>query len=329
LAERAHDMTVSDVLPLDAERPRFDHPDLPKLAERVVEARRGGREVIVMMGAHVIKQGLSRFVIDLMERGVITCLGMNGACVIHDYELARIGATTESVARYIRTGEFGMWRETGEINDIINAAGPEQGLGAAVGEAIAGGGQSAGLSACCHPERSEGSRLSAEARFPHAEVSILAAAHRLGIPATVHIGIGYDIIHEHPNFDGARAGAASYYDFLLLAEHVRHLEGGVFLCLGSAVMGPEVYLKALSMARNVERQEGREIRHITTAVFDLADLGDDIHREPPKSEPRYYFRPLKTVLIRTVADGGESFYIRGDMQATVPALHRALVGRPS
>jgi hypothetical protein len=303
LAERKHDMTVADVLPLDAQTPAFSHPHLPTLARRIHDARRAGREVIVLMGAHVIKQGLSRFLIDLMQRRLITCLGMNGACVIHDYELARIGATTESVARYIRTGEFGLWRETGEINDIVNAAG-EEGLGLAVGEEIV------------------------KRTLPHHDLSLLAAASRLGIPATVHIGIGYDIIHQHPNFDPARAAAASYRDFLIFAERVRHLEGGVFLCLGSAVMGPEVYLKALAMARNVERQAGRQITRITTAVFDLADLGPDPHAEPPKSDPRYYFRPYKTILVRTVADGGESFYIQGDHRATIPALHHALATLP-
>ena len=302
LGERKHDFTLEDVLALDAETPAYEHADLPKLAERIIGARRRGGEVVVLMGAHVIKQGLSRFVIAMMEKGLITCLGMNGACVIHDFELALIGATTESVARYIRIGEFGLWRETGLINDIVNTSGPERGLGAAIGEAIAA------------------------SQYPHRDISILAAAHRVGIPATVHVGIGYDIIHEHPNFDGAATGAASYRDFLKLTERVRRLEGGVFLCLGSAVMGPEVYLKALAMARNVERQQGREIRRITTAVFDLIDLGGGIRTEPPKTDPSYYFRPYKTVLVRTVADGGESFYLRGDLQASVPALRRLLSG---
>ncbi len=303
LAERRHDMSVEAVLALEAETPPFDHPDLPGLADAIVRARRNDGEVIVLMGAHVIKQGLSRFLIDMMRRGLITCLGMNGACVIHDFELALVGGTTESVARYIRSGEFGLWRESGQINDIVNAAGAEQGLGRAVGEAIVA------------------------RALPHREVSLLAAAYTLNIPATVHVGIGLDIIHEHANFDGAAAGAASYRDFLTFAERVRHLEGGVFLCLGSAVTGPEVYLKALSMARNVERQAGREIRTITTAVFDLLDLGDDVHAEPPKTEPSYYFRPYKTVLVRTVADGGRSCYFRGDHLATIPALQRALARR--
>ncbi len=295
-------MTLAHLLSLDAPTPPYAHPDLPALAARLATARREGREVIVLMGAHVIKQGLSRFLVDLLRRGLITCLGLNGAGAIHDYELARVGATTESVARYIRTGEFGLWRETSGINDLVNQA-KGRGLCQAVGEGIIAG------------------------AFPYLEVSLLATGAELGVPVTVHIGVGYDIIHEHPNFDGARAGEASYRDFLTFTEHIRHLEGGVFLCLGSAVMGPEVYLKALSMARNVESQEGRELRHLTTAVFDLADLGDDLSQEAPKTDHRYYFRPWKTVLLRTVADGGESYYIQGNLRATVPALYRELLPR--
>jgi hypothetical protein len=140
----------------------------------------------------------------------------------------------------------------------------------------------------------------------------------------VHAGIGYDIIHEHPNCDGAAVGAASYRDFLIFARTVERLEGGVLLNFGSAIMGPEVYLKALAMARNVAHQDGRAIRNFTTAVFDLVPIKGD-HRKPlPKSDPGYYFRPHKTILIRTVADGGESFYIEGDHRATLPALWRLL-----
>jgi len=303
ISERRHDMSVSEVLSLEAETPAFSPPALGKLAERIVQAREDGREVIVLIGAHVIRRGTSRFLIDLMQHKLITCLGMNGAGAIHDFELALIGATSESVARYIQSGEFGLWWETGEINEIVNRDGAEKGFGRAIGEAIVA--------------RS----------LPHRDVSLLAAGSRFGVPVTVHVGIGYDIIHEHPNFDGAATGAASYRDFLTFAERVRHLEGGVFLCLGTSVMGPEVYLKALSMGRNVERQNGRQIRRITTAVFDLVDLGNGVQHEPPKTDPRYYFRPLKTVLVRTVADGGESFYFRGDHRATVPALYRGVMER--
>ncbi|MEW6233238.1 MAG: hypothetical protein AB1566_13110 [Chloroflexota bacterium] len=302
LAERDHGMTLDDLLGLADPIPPFDDPALSQVAERVARAHRARGQVILMMGAHVIKCGLSRFVIDLMERGVITHVGMNGAGPIHDFELALIGATTESVARYITQGQFGLWRETGRINDAI-AAGARDGLG--LGEAI-------------------GRMIEGEG-FPHREASILAAGCRLRVPVTVHVGIGYDIIHEHPNCDGAALGATSYRDFLTLAETVTHLQGGVLLNFGTAVMGPEVYLKALSMARNVARQEGRRINEFTTAVFDLQDLGPDVHHEAPKTEAQYYFRPLKTILVRTVQDGGESFYIRGPHQATFPNLWRQVI----
>jgi hypothetical protein len=164
-----------------------------------------------------------------------------------------------------------------------------------------------------------------EGDFPHKDLSVLAAGVRLGVPVTVHVGIGYDIIHEHPNCDGAALGQLSYQDFLVFAKSVENLEGGVLLNFGSAVMGPEVYLKALAMARNVAHQEGREIRRFTTAAFDLVPLDDDFHREAPKTDPRYYYRPWKTILVRTVADGGESFYVQGDHRATVPALWRQVM----
>jgi hypothetical protein len=236
-----------------------------------------------------------------MERGFIDHVAMNGAGAIHDYELARIGATTESVARYIRSGEFGLWRETGELNDLIcEATANDCGLGEWVGR---------------HIDRSD---------YPHRDLSLLAAGWRLDVPVTIHAGIGYDILHEHPNCDGAALGQASYQDFLIFASTVERLEGGVLLSFGSAIMAPEVYLKALAMSRNIAHQEGREIRCFTTAVFDLVPIHGDIHKELPKTDPGYYFRPQKTILVRTVADGGESFYFCGDHRATLPALWRTL-----
>lgn len=304
LAERVHDMTLADVLPLDAPVPPFDDPHLKDIAARILRARRDGRPVILMMGAHVLRRGVSRFLIDLMERGLITLIAMNGAGPIHDYELALVGATTERVARYITDGQFGLWRETGALNEIT-AAGLEDGRG--MGESLG--------------------RAIAEGAFPHKAISVLAAAYRLRVPVTVHIGIGYDILHEHPNCDGAALGAASYRDFLIFAEHVRALEGGVLLNVGSAVMGPEVYLKALSMARNVAAQAGERIARFTTAVFDLLPLAD-WQSEPPKTDPFYYYRPYKTILVRTVRDGGESFYIQGDHQATLLCLYHHLREAP-
>ncbi|HVK19275.1 MAG TPA: hypothetical protein VM533_20240 [Fimbriiglobus sp.] len=299
LAQREHDLTLDILLPLDAPV-TFDHPSVPAIGQRLAAAKASGAARVLMMGAHVLRAGVQRHLIDLMDRGLVSLIAMNGAGPIHDWEFAKIGASTESVARYVRTGEFGLWAETGAMNNAIRA-GVADGLG--LGESVG--------------------RTIAEGDFPHKDVSVLAAAYRRGIPVTVHIGIGYDIIHEHPNADGAELGQASYTDFLVFAEHVRNLEGGVVLNFGTAVMGPEVYLKALAMARNVAHQSGQRIAKFTTAVFDLIPLDDDYHKQAPKTDPRYYYRPWKTILVRTVADGGESFYVAGDHRQTLPAVWRA------
>src|ERR1043165_671233 len=179
LAQRQHDLDLSIVLPIDAPLPGFSHPAIPTLGQRLIAAKQRGAARIALMGAHVLRAGVSRYLIDMMERGDITHLAMNGAGPIHDWELALIGATTESVARYIQTGEFGLWQETGRINDaIVQGARAGLGLGEAIGRAILDG------------------------PFPHKDLSVLAAAVRLGVPLTVHVGVGYDIIHEHPNCNG-------------------------------------------------------------------------------------------------------------------------------
>ena len=303
LAERVHDADLSIMIHPETPAEPFEHPTLPDIAERITQARRNGRAVILMMGAHVIKCGLGPLIIDLMSRGLLTDVATNGAGAIHDFEFALIGKSTESVARYVQTGEFGLWQETGRINDAAIAA-QRDGIG--FGEAVG--------------------RMIEEEQFPHRDISVFAAGYRLQIPVTAHIAIGQDITHEHPNFDGAAYGASSYTDFLIFTEGITRLEGGVFLNIGTAVMGPEVYLKALAMARNVARQEGKTIRRFTTAVFDLLDLGGDTSHEAPKDDPRYYFRPYKTILVRTVADGGESFYVKGDHRQTLPALYHLLDG---
>ncbi len=301
LAERANDLHLDRWLALGDPTPEFTHPDLPALAAKLTAAREAGAARILMMGAHVLRAGVNRHIIDLVQRGFIDHIAMNGAGAIHDYELARLGATTESVDRYIKTGEFGLWQETGELNDwIVEAAAKNLGLGENVGRRIA------------------------ESDYAYRDLSVFAAAYQAKVPVTVHAGVGYDIIHEHPNCDGAALGAASYRDFLIFARTVQRLEGGVFLNFGTAIMGPEVYLKALSMSRNVARQEGRSIRHFATAVFDLIPIQGDHRRELTRGEPGYYFRPHKTILIRTVADGGESFYFCGEHRATLPALWRLL-----
>lgn len=309
LGERCHDLSHDSLLGLDelpAEPDAETLATLNVLGARMAAARDRGASVLMLMGAHVIRAGVARQLIDLVERGLITHIGMNGAGPIHDYEFARIGATCESVARYIRSGEFGLWRETGEINDIVrDGAARGLGLGESIGRAIL------------------------DSSFPHKDTSILAACVRRGVPVTAHVGIGYDIIHEHPNFDPAAFGVASYRDFLTVCDTVDRLEGGVFLCCGSAVMGPEVYLKALSMARNVAHQQGRSIARFTTAAFDLIPIRGDFHAEAPKSNPQYYYRPWKTILVRTVADGGESHYVCGDHRQTIPYLRRACLSVPA
>lgn len=300
LTQRRHDLDLSCLLALNAPRPDFTHPALAELGRALTQARERGAARILVMGAHVLRAGVVRYLIDLLERGLVTHLALNGAGPIHDWEFALIGASTESVARYIQSGEFGLWTETGRMNEAIIAADRAGlGLGEGLGRAIL------------------------EGPFPHKDISLLAAAVRLGVPLTVHVGIGQDIIHEHPSCDGAALGATSYRDFLIFTQSVCGLEGGVLLNFGSAVMGPEVYLKALAMARNVAHQEGRSIRDFTTAVFDLIPIEGDTRTEAPKSDPRYYYRPWKTILARTVADGGRSFYVAGDHRQTLPALYHA------
>lgn len=299
-SERINDVDMSVMLGLSDELPAFEHPALPILAQDLASAKKKGATSLLMYGAHVIRTGCGPHMIALMEAGLINQFATNGAGSIHDYELSRMGCTCESVAKYISEGQFGLWRESGELNDII-AEGAKDGLG--LGETIG--------------------RYIWEEHTPYREKSVLGMAYHLGIPATVHVGIGNDIIHEHPNCNGAALGAASYTDFLIYTEMLTKLEGGVFLNFGSAVTGPEVYLKALAMVRNVAKQRDESIAHFTTAVFDMQPLGEGpIEQTPAKDNPRYYFRPWKTILARTVSDGGKSYYVQGEHRQTLPHLAR-------
>ncbi len=305
LSERKHKMSVADVYPLNAEIPPYQNDRLSVVADRIMAASRRAKPVIWMMGAHVMRCGNSRFIIDLMERGLITHIASNGACAIHDFELAHIGATLEDVEQYIWDGKFGNWEETGRyLNEaIVRAHRDKLGFGEAVGRLIQEGEENI--------------------PFPYRDVSMFAAAYRFRIPFTVHKGIGYDIIDQHPAADYAAMGSTTGVDFLRFAHSISQLEGGVFLNLGSAVMGPEVYLKSLSMARNIAAQRGEEIRHFTTANFDLIDF-PDFQEEGNPTDAHYYHRPKKTILIRTVKDGGESYHISGDFSVTVPQLYHLL-----
>ena len=297
LSKRHHKLTrdhIQSLCPIESER---IHEDFYPIAKAIKDAVNYQSSVILMMGAHVIRSGVQRYIIDLMKNGYISCIAMNGAGVIHDFEFSLIGATTESVAHYIQDGHFGFWNETGKINDIVvQAAKNQMGLGEAVGQYIF------------------------DNKLPYQDISLLAAGVQFNIPITVHVGIGYDIIHQFPNCDGAAYGTASYQDFLKFAHIMASLENGVVMNFGSAVMGPEIFLKALSMVRNVARQNQQKISHFTTLVCDLIQLPKNIHQEPDSSNPYYYFRPWKTMLVRTVADGGQSFYIQGNHAQTIPSL---------
>ena len=301
LAERVHDLDLSVMI--DPEAPaEFEHPSINALAERIRAAKQRKSTVLWMMGAHVLRAGNAPVLTRLSEQGYVTHFALNGAGAIHDFEFAMIGATTESVAKYISEGQFGLWTETGKLNEAAKEA-ARDGIG--FGEAIG--------------------RMIDRENFPHKKYSLLWNAYKNRVPVTIHVGLGCDIIHEHPNCDGAALGAASYTDFLIYVQSITNLEGGVFCNFGSGVIGPEVYLKAIAMSRNVAHQEGRRIARFTTAVFDLLPLeGKDVNEAPPKSDPRYYFRPWKTVLARTVSDGGESFYVQGEHKKTIPALARKI-----
>ena len=300
---RGHDMVATALDSLDAQRDRYENPEFKELVQLIVTARRNNRPVIVMIGGHPIKLGLSRYLIDLIERGLITHVATNGAGIIHDFELASLGGTSENVPKWIRVGQFGLWKESGRLNDIISdAARRGEGLGEAVGRTIE------------------------EESFTHHDISIAAAGWRCGVPVTCHVSVGSDIIHAHANCDGAALGASSMTDFLIFTQAIAQLEGGVFLNIGSAVTGPEVYLKALSMVRNVARQKDERICDFTTAVFDLISLPPGYREGPPSKEhAQYYYRPWKTILVRTVADGGRSYFFSGDHRETIPTLWNDLV----
>lgn len=298
LGTRRNLVTRASLVDPAAPPPAFDSTELGEVAVRIVQARRAGRPVIWMMGAHVIKCGLSRVLIDLLQRGLVTHVATNGAGAIHDFELALIGETSEDVATSIEDGSFGMAEETGRLINEAVQAGARAGLG--YGEAL-------------------GRLIGADERFRHRDISVAHAAYQLGVPFTVHKTIGTDIIDQHPTADFGALGWASGQDFKIMAASVADLEGGVFLNFGSAVTGPEVFLKALSIARNL----GHRVAVFTTANLDLIDLGD--YRAPVgQDHPHYYYRPRKNIVNRPVTLGGRGLHITGDHALTVPNLYHRL-----
>ncbi|MFO8006895.1 MAG: hypothetical protein R6V05_04075 [Candidatus Brocadiia bacterium] len=285
IRERRNLVGLEDFLPPEQTRADWDAEGFDELCQRVYEAARSGRTVLMQFGAHVIKCGLGLVVRDLMRRGFVHHLAMNGACPIHDFEIALIGETSEDVAESIEDGSFGMAEETGRfINETINVT--DEGFGRAVGRRIS------------------------EERLPHRDHSVLCGAFEMDVPATVHVAIGTDIIHQHPTFDGAKTGAASHRDFRHYVETVAGMAGGVLLNFGSAVILPEVFLKALSISRNL----GHAVAPLSTASFDIREDIED-----------YYFRPCKNVVRRPTSKGGKGYNFRVDHRRSIPALHRRLI----
>ncbi len=284
------------------------------LAGHMVEAARAKKPVLWFTGAHLVKNGLGPIVIDLLNRGILSLVATNGAGIIHDFELALIGETSEYVPDALPKGQFGMATELGYINAALAEGQKRQiGYGEALGRFICDGEFRTAV------EKSLG--LTQPVRFKHPEVSIIAAAYRRNVPLTVHVGIGTDVTDQHPNFDGSAKGGCSGRDFLIYTQEVTKLPaGGLVLNIGSAVTGPEVLLKAVSMAGNI----GRPAKGIITADFDLKPyLHDDMKNE---ASCHYYFRHHKSVVTRIPeAFGGKGFYIQGDQKNTIPRLYQEII----
>jgi len=263
--------------------------DFLRVAGAVAAAARTGRAVVAMLGGHVVKTGLTPLLLDLARRGVITHLAMNGSAAIHDYEMARFGGTSEDVAAGLRDGSFGMAEETGRALNEAFVAGMRASFG--MGESVA-------------------RALEADAdagRLAHPELSLLLGARRLGVPATVHAAVGAEIIHQHPAASGAAIGDTSHRDFRRLAASLPALDdGGVVLNIGSAVIMPEVFLKALTIARNLH--DGRP-RNFVSCDLDML---------------RHY-RPRMNVVRRPTMEGGEGYEITGHHEIMLPLLAWAVV----
>ena len=257
--------------------------DFREIVARIASAHRRGKPVLLGMGAHPLKVGLSPLIIRLLERGILQGVAMNGAGIIHDFEIACAGRTSEDVAAEIGSGSFGMAEETGQgLNEAIRKGWEQSwGIGYAVGAMIQ------------------------EKRLPYRRLSITAAGFRLGIPVTVHVAVGTDIIHLHPQASGEAIGEASHRDFRLFAALISRLRGGVYLNLGSAVILPEVFLKALTLTRNL----GYPARDFTTVNLDFIP----------------HYRPLTNVVRRPTLEGGKGFHLTGHHEIMFPLLAAAVL----
>ena len=257
--------------------------DFSRIVARIIEAHRAGKMVILAMGAHAIKVGLNPIIIDLMERGIVKAISLNGAGVIHDTEIAMAGHTSEDVASQLGEGKFGMAEEPARLINEATLRGADLGLG--LGRAV-------------------GLRIS-QAKLPFKDQSLLGRAFELDVPVTVHVAIGTDTVHFHPGVDGSAIGKTSHLDFRIFANLVSKLEAGVFINLGSAVILPEVFLKALSLARNL----GHDVKRFATLNMDFI---------------RHY-RPLTNVVHRPTLEGGEGYFLIGHHEIMFPLLAAAVI----
>jgi hypothetical protein len=325
LSKRANKVTLKDLVrPEDIHRLAIELPDktqgdIESVAHAVVSTRETGAPVVLFTGAHMIKNGLGPLLIDLVSRSAVTLVAGNAATAIHDFELALIGQTSENVPDALGKGQFGMAYEFAYINAAMSL-GNEQKLG--FGEAL-------GKMICNeHFRRRVLSSLgdaNLSVNFLHPEVSVLAACYKNDVPFTVHAGIGTDVTDQHPSFDGQAKGGCSGRDFLIFTNEVTKLtNGGVFLNIGSAVTGPEVFLKAISMAANT----GHAPRNIITADFDLRDYRAE--QMTDESSQGYYFRDQKSVVTRIPeAFAGNGYYIQGNQKQTFPLLYKMIIDRLS
>ena len=295
LASREHKVKVSDHFAGPLENvvdfkgffdslPRLLAADsMREVVSAVCRAREKEKPVVLAIGGHVIKCGLQPVLKTLIRRGVVTAVAMNGSAAIHDFEVSLIGGTSEDVAAALHSGHFGFAQETGEGMNLALKEGLEQniGYGEAIGDFII------------------------RREHPFRDYSLLACCREAEIPATVHVAIGTDIIHQHPAADGAVTGEMSYRDFRLLSSVVSELEGGVWLNVGSAVIMPEVFLKALSIARNL----GHQVENFTTANFDMIQ----------------HYRPSQNVVQRPTSHSGKGFHIIGHHEINIPLFALAVL----
>ena len=284
IKERENKVKIKDLASLDDKVKLKNNKDLKRLSKKIVQAYKTDKPTILMMGAHVIKTGMSPYIIKLIQMGMIKHVAMNGAGSIHDFELAYIGETSEDVKKNIENGTFGMAEETGRImNEALNKR--------KLGYENLGYGNTIG-------------KLIYEGRYPYRKYSILNTAYELFRPSTVHVAIGTDIIHQHPSCKGESIGRATYEDFKLFTKSVSELEGGVLINLGSAVILPEVFLKALTIARNLEYK----VEKFTTANIDM--IG--------------HYRPRVNVVQRPTSLGGQGYSIQGKHERTIPTLYHMI-----